>query len=433
MATIKFRLRTKTENSPIYVRFSISRNQVFETKSGFTINSNKWSFENAKPKQGNAENKILQTKLNDLENYILKQYNNDLPTGIVFTTEWLKNTIDAHFGRNTKPEEENTDLFSVYLNDFIELRKIDDRTKASTDRKFIQLQTKFSDYEKTMKKKFLISEIDKKFLLNFRNFLLKKHNYMESSANARLRNMKTVLLDARNNGKAVNHQINNFKIENISSIKVFLNFDEIQQIKDSKIIGSDLNTAKDWLIIGCYTGQRVSDLLRMTKEMISTKTDSEGNQFKILELKQEKTGKEVSIPLHDEVEAILAKYNGNFPHIFGKTKDSNFVLFNRYIKKVCQLAGITNIVKGKIFNDELKKNEIIETEKHNLITSHICRRSFATNFYGDSRFTTPQIMAITGHKTESVFLSYIGKTSSDHALQTARTFRQMAEDKRQTF
>lgn len=87
------------------------------------------------------------------------------------------------------------------------------------------------------------------------------------------------------------------------------------------------------------------------------------------------------------------------------------------------------MIKGKVNNDEKKKNEIVETEKCNLVSSHVCRRSFATNFYGNKQFTTPQLMSITGHKTESMFLNYIGKTADDWAMQTAKTFREMKEQK----
>lgn len=435
MATVKFRLRTKTDNSQIYIRFSISRNQVFETKTGHTIDANRWSFENAKPKQNNAENKILSGKLRDLESDILKHYNDDLSKGTEFSTEWLKKTIATSQNRDIEPQnEDNDDLFATYLKNFIELRKIDGRTKKSTDQKFVQLQTKIKDFEKKRKTKLKIADFDKRMMLEFRNFIIEKFNYMESSANRTLKNVKTVLLDARDSGKVINHQINSFRIETVPAVKVFLDFAEIEKIKEAKIIGNDLNFAKDWLIIGCYTGQRVSDLLRMNKGMVSTKTDSKGHKYQVIELTQEKTGKEVSIPLHDEVTQILKKYNGEFPPTFGKAKDSNFVLFNRYIKKVCELAGIDNIVKGRLFNDDekVKRNEIVNDAKHKFVTSHICRRSFATNFYGDKRFTTPQIMAITGHKTESVFLSYIGKTSDDFALKTAETFREIAEQKKKT-
>ena len=257
---------------------------------------------------------------------------------------------------------------------------------------------------------------------------------MESTANEIIRKLKTVLLNARNmDDKEIHKNINALKISSTPATKVFLSFDEIEKIKKSKIIGGDLLHAKDWLIIGCYTGQRVSDLLRMTKEMIFTKTDATGESYQFIELTQEKTGKEVMIPLHDEVQTILDKYDGNFPPTFGQKGDSKFVLFNRYIKTVCEKSGIDTIVKGRVFNNTkgVERNEIVDTAKHKLISSHVCRRSFATNFYGDNRFTTAQLMAITGHKTESVFLSYIGKTSSDHAMQTAKTFKEIKENKEQ--
>ena len=55
--------------------------------------------------------------------------------------------------------------------------------------------------------------------------------------------------------------------------------------------------------------------------------------------------------------------------------------------------------------------------KHRLITSHVCRRSFATNQYGI--LPTPLIMQITAHSTEAMFLNYIGKNSLDYAQQIA--------------
>ena len=83
----------------------------------------------------------------------------------------------------------------------------------------------------------------------------------------------------------------------------------------------------------------------------------------------------------------------------------------------------------KIVRSELLKKEISEARievkkgvwrkvkgnypKDELVTSHICRRSFATNHYG--KLSTPVIMSITGHKTETEFLKYIGKTPKDNA------------------
>ncbi|WP_407498221.1 tyrosine-type recombinase/integrase [Elizabethkingia anophelis] len=423
MATVKYYLRSKSKDSIIQIQLSISKTLKMRNSTGLIINSTDWNDKTSLPKQNNAQNKNLITKLNDLKSFVLKKYNNDLSEGILFDTYWLKNKINAFFERVDIHTDDNIVInYMAYYNDLRKLTK----TKKTSDHKFLMLLKKFTSFQQFQKKIYTIPEIDKKVILEFNNWLTEENKLMESTAQTTLKNLKTVLLDARNNGKTIHHQINSFSIENKPAFKVFLNFQEIEQIKQARIIGNDLIHARDWLIIGCYTGQRVSDLLRMNKNQIYTRTDSEGESFRFIELVQEKTGKQVIIPLHDEVENILKKYNGNFPPTFrGTTFNSDVTLFNYHIKKVCELAEINTKVKGKVFNDELKRNEIKETEKHHLISSHICRRSFATNFYGDKRFTTPQIMAITGHSTETVFLSYIGKTSADHALNTAKTFKEI--------
>jgi integrase len=58
-------------------------------------------------------------------------------------------------------------------------------------------------------------------------------------------------------------------------------------------------------------------------------------------------------------------------------------------------------------------------EKYKLVSTHIGRRSFASNSYGDG-MPIPLIMAITGHKTEREFRRYIGISQSDLAEQAAR-------------
>ncbi|ASE62562.1 hypothetical protein CEQ15_14195 [Chryseobacterium indologenes] len=427
MATVKYYLRSKTKDSIIQIQLSVSKNLKMRNSTGLIINFSDWSERTSLPKQNNPDNKNLASQLNELKNFILKQFNNDLSTGVIFDSFWLKNKINIFFDRVDIKENDNVVI--NYMTQYNELRKFA-KTKDGTDYQYADLKQKFSNFQKSQRKTYTFLEVDKRIMFEFNKWLIEEGKLMESTAQRTLRNLKTVLLDARDNGKVINHQINNFSIENIPAIKIFLTIQEIEKVKKTLIIGKDLSYARDWLIIGCYTGQRVADLLNINKSKIFVKTDSDGNGFRFIELIQTKTGKHVTIPIHDEVEEILKKYNDDFPPIFSnRNTKANTALFNYYIKKVCKLADINNMVKGKVFNEELKRNEIKETEKYNLVSSHICRRSFATNFYGDKRFTTPQIMAITGHKTETTFLQYIGKTSSDHALNTAKTFREISQQK----
>ena len=127
----------------------------------------------------------------------------------------------------------------------------------------------------------------------------------------------------------------------------------------------------------------------------------------------------------------------------------SLVKFNEYIKQVCQIAEINTPTKGRkkpkgtkpaaeVENDKPKiyiplherKKTIVTNPtikgvfpKWEVISSHVCRRSFATNFYG--RIPTPVLMNITAHGTEKMFLSYIGKTTYDNAFQMLEYFSKL--------
>ena len=66
--------------------------------------------------------------------------------------------------------------------------------------------------------------------------------------------------------------------------------------------------------------------------------------------------------------------------------------------------------------------EIVSAPKYEFVTSHIMRRSFASNYYG--KIETPLLMNITGHSKESTFLTYIGTHQNKDAL--ADLFMQQA-------
>jgi integrase len=428
MATVKFRVLHKSDNAQIYLRLSLSREKVFQTKTGKTINPAFWSSKTSRPIQKLPEFKNLALELNELETFVMKSYNSDYARGVVFSKDWLEEKINGFYSRINEKIDDS--IFLIYLKNFIDFKKSLASNTNSTIGKYNNLKDRFTDYQNNKKKNYLIEEIGAKVLLDFKNYLIVECKLLDTTATRFIKNLKTVIFDARNHGKQINHQIAGFSTGTTNSEhKVFLSLKEIEQVKNITTLNTDWNIARDWLILGCYLGQRASDLLRMTKKMIYTKTDSEGESFRFIEITQQKTGEKVVIPLHDEVEIILNKYNGNFPPTFADNLDSNSTLFNRHIKKVCELAGIHEMVKGKVYNETTKKNEIVETEKCTLVSSHICRRSFATNFYGNKMFTTPQLMSITGHKTESMFLNYIGKTADDWAMQTAKTFREISQQK----
>ena len=71
------------------------------------------------------------------------------------------------------------------------------------------------------------------------------------------------------------------------------------------------------------------------------------------------------------------------------------------------------MVEGGKIDKETNRKILGTFPKFELVTSHICRRSFASNLYG--KIPNMTIMAITGHKTEVQFLKYIKITPKENA------------------
>lgn len=92
--------------------------------------------------------------------------------------------------------------------------------------------------------------------------------------------------------------------------------------------------------------------------------------------------------------------------------------FNEYIKIVCKRVGFKDLVKGSLMvkdeKTEIYRKKVGMYPKYKLVSSHTCRRSFATNLY-KMNFPTLSIMKITGHSSEKSFLSYIKVTPTEHA------------------
>ena len=86
--------------------------------------------------------------------------------------------------------------------------------------------------------------------------------------------------------------------------------------------------------------------------------------------------------------------------------------FNLYVKELCEEAGFKEKILGSLLNKDTKRKEKGYFEKYKLISSHTCRRSFATNHYG--KIDDKTIMAITTHRSHAQFLSYVKTTQKEH-------------------
>jgi len=420
MATIKYLLQSQSGNAPIYLRLSLGRSKSLKRKTGLYIDPKQWSKTTGFPIPKDTENKLLKNKLKELEVSVLKNYNSANSTGVVVDGNWLESKVDKFFERN---QEKNLDHLINYCDHFIEKIRIKSKRleknslSTFTVKKYITIVNKLKAFEKYMKKKYLLKDVDLNFRDKLIEYFIEVDNLSENTTGRYIKFVKTIVLDAQEEKHEVSNQIKSFKGFTVKSPKVILTIGELEQIKKKNFDKLEYDVARDWLIIGFYTGQRVSDLLRMNKSFIHK---IQGYDFIVLE--QVKTKKPVEIPLHKEVKVILEKRNGDFPPVFTSNSESNKALFNKHLKQLCKQAKINTITEGNASDPDSESSRKVlgEYEKWRLVSSHICRRSFCTHFYTKPGYSTPLLMNITAHGTEQQFLEYIGRKPLDYSLQLAK-------------
>ncbi|WKK66509.1 site-specific integrase [Lutimonas zeaxanthinifaciens] len=359
---------------------------------------------------------ILQKGLNDLKIDVTNHLNNRKDYEIINST-WLKNVINPEDDGQNVPN----DLIG-YFEYYLDCKK--SSLKSSTLKKLKVFMHRIENFQKKYGRIY-IQEINKKFSLSMQKWC-DDNGYAHNTKVKTLKVILTVCNHALDNQVPAHPELSlitkNLEYEETENIT--LSFEELERIIKTKIKDARLNAAKDWLIISCYTAQRVSDFLRFTKDDVVIKYGQH-----LLDIRQKKTDEDIYIPLNEEVLTILRKRNGNFPPTFSSNQDSNSAIYNVLIKEVGKIAGITKKVTAKVRNPKTNRYESKVVPKYEAITSHIGRRSFATNYYGE--IETSLLISATGHSTEGQFLRYVGKKGPKKAILLAKGMRDLKERRAQ--
>jgi integrase len=267
-------------------------------------------------------------------------------------------------------------------------------------------------YELEKSEKLYINSIDKHTAESFTRFLKIEQQYSDNYCGQLLKLLKITLRDAEKSGLEVHpysNYIESFKQKSSDRILHILNPSEIRALKDLKQIPELHKDSYKWLLIGLSIGQRVSDVLKLTSNNL--RKAPTGLYIDIL---QQKTKKAVTVGVADPL--VIEILKNEFPRRVSQ------VVFNKQIKALCKMAGIDELVSGFKNNPKTRRKEIVNAPKYEFVTSHIMRRSFASNYYG--KIETPLLMNITGHSKESTFLTYIGTHQNKDSL--ADLFMQQA-------
>lgn len=428
MATVSFLYRSTRDTAPLNLRLLFRlldeneddgyKDYIFGAKTKLQVSKHYWTKQHTQKRFKNTndidelnEIQLFKNKragiikeLNKIESHILNAFNKVNPENI--SKDWLNLQIDYYYNPPKKAKKVPTDLIN-FIDYYIEQRN--DEIKPASKTKFNVIKHKMERLQFSLNKTIFIKDINE----DFKNEFVKYYNAESYSQNTKQRELgiiKTFCKYARARGVEVHPELDSLRLDKGKTIKIYLSFDELETIENTELEHDYLINAKDWLIISCYTGQRVSDFMRFTKGMIRVE---DGRKY--IDFTQVKTNKLMTVLLHSMVIKILNKRSGEFPRPISDQR------YNEYIKMVCEIAGLNEKIEGKkqgnVSKDE-KKSKIRNIAgvypKYELVTSHIGRRSYATNF-NDLDIPTKFLMNVTGHSTEAMFLNYIGKSNKDLA------------------
>ena len=441
----QLRFRTTIQKRRISIALDVSVPNCIWSKTEQKLRYRKQDLKRAKVDFSAYDCDLINSRISYLLNEVQKhQVQSITDTGVIDLDDFIKRVkalrSDNHYITQDQIDEKQNITLTQYLTEYsassgsrfnpYTLNKTP--VTKSTLKQYEQIRACLINFMYYTGESLELSCINLKWHKEFLTYCSEVEKYGPSNIGKFIKIIKVLLKEAERDGYNVCHDYlkkDFFKPSSSNDTDIpYLTIDELKDIQNLNLEHSHrLQKARDLLVIGCFLGQRISDLKRLEYSDIETNEDGK----KRIHIVQKKTGKKVIIPIPPPVQIILDDW-GYFPNQVSEQK------FNDYIKEVCKLAGINRPIKGHktavitiTRKDECGASYELKTPrkspglypKYELITSHTCRRSFASNWYG--KLPNSVIMAATGHSKEEDFLRYIKVTPSDHADVMEKEFEKL--------
>jgi len=399
---INFYLRNKASKTETPIEFVIqfgysetseSGKKLYKKikrSSGLSIKPRYWNEKSKSVRESFQEAANYNSRLNEIEQFASQIRKDFLQEGKHLSLEIFKERFDI-FLKGEKPNPLAFDFvsFAEYI--------VSNKEKKQHKRILNQTLNVVKRFSANTKFRLDFETITFDFYNLFVSYL-NKQGYAKNTKAKHISNVKYFMNEALKRKLHTNLDFSSFKAPKERVQNIYLSDAEIE-----KLYSLDLNSnlrlekVRDLFLIGCYTGLRFSDFSQIHRSNI---------KGSILEIKTQKTGRLVKIPLRPAVKEILNRYNGNAPKAISNQR------MNDYLKEIAKLAELDNpILKYK--SKGLKT--VTETyKKYQLVCTHTARRSFATNCY-KADIPVKHIMMITGHTTETEFFKYIQIDETENA------------------
>ena len=255
-----------------------------------------------------------------------------------------------------------------------------------------------------------ISVLEKKFVKNFQQFLLKVEQKKLNSASGRLKCLKAFfsVLVAEGNLPFNPFEKYNITIPEEPANNIALDEEELKEMEELDLTDNPrLDRIRDQFLLMCWSGVRISDLTSFC--------DIDKDGLEVVVIVNKKTGNEAVIPLFPQSKKIFEKYNNDVPRISDQKINDGLKELGKMIKGLNRRIQIKYNRGGEI------KTEIVP--RYTMLTNHCGRRTLITTLV-NLGCDYKDIMVVSSHVTLKSFETYIKKNKEGAVKSMLKQYQQ---------
>lgn len=365
----------KQGTCPIYCRITYAKwRKQFST--GEFINPADWIPKRQKARSKTISNQQVNLQLEIIIANIKKAYLQLQLAEAEFTVDDIFNN---YIGKPTAMEVGTIQYFKEFLEKKKKLIGID--IQLATWKKFNYACSQALDFIKWKygKQDQSLSKLKLQFLHDFEYYLKTERKQSQVTINKAIQRFRKPIKIAVAEGYLDKDPFALHKPGRVVKQIIFLSSEELGKLEKHHFTQPRLQFVRDLFIFCCYTGLAYHEMANLKKEHIIKGFDN--NEW--IQMKREKTGKMISVPLLPKAKAILKKYNDEVN--FALPRFSNQKI-NSYLKEI---GGIVGINKS--------------------ISHHMARKTFASTVLLYNDVPMEIVSELLGHSSIKITQEYYGK------------------------
>lgn len=344
--------------------------------TGIFINPKHWNSKQQLVEPPEPDNDIINSQLSLIKTKINKAFL------LLQIQEEYFSTDDVYSlfkGVKTQKEHNVIQYFEKYLNKLETLIDIDIKQVTWNKYNYVKNDVKSFIKWQYKTKDIPLEKLDLQFLMDFEYYLKVEKKQKQITINKSIQRFRKPIKVAVSEKYLDNDPFMLYKTKSVRTEVIFLSSQELNALEDYEFTQPRLQFVKDLFIFCCYTGLPYKELMSLETKHIVKGFDS--NVW--IQIKRQKTSKNLSIPLLDKAKVILDKYDKNKKNVFPKISNQKY---NSYLKEI---AGILGIEKK--------------------LTTHVARKTFASTVLLYNDIPMEIVSELLGHSSIKITQDSYGK------------------------